>query len=182
MRVLVTLDGSELADRALSIMAPFARSTSAEVLLLTVIDPGEVHATFEEAQQLLAAPPGTAVALAMRGIPSQPAPGLVEDRSQAFEARRIETEEHLQEKAKQYLPGLSTEVHVEWSDDAADAISRFARENSVDFIAMGTHGRSGLGQALLGSVATSVVRQSLVPVLLVGEHAGVPAVKEMIAG
>jgi nucleotide-binding universal stress UspA family protein len=52
----------------------------------------------------------------------------------------------------------------------------------VDFIAMGTHGRSGIGQALMGSIATSVVRQSPVPVLLVSEHAGVRAVKEMLAG
>ena len=181
MRVLVTRDGSELAERALSTMAPFARSVSAEILLLTVIDPGEVHASFEETQELLAAPPDTAVGLALRGIPAQPSPGLVEDRSQAFEARRIETEEQLQEKAKQYLPDLPAEVHVEWSDNPAEAIARFARENSVDFVAMGTHGRSGLGQALLGSVATSVVRQSSVPVLPVSEHAGVPAAKEVIA-
>jgi len=181
MRVLITLDGSELADRALSIMAPFARSMGAEVVLLTVIDPGEIHATFEEAQQLLAAPPGMAVGLALRGIPSQPEPGLVEDRNQAFEARRIATEELLQGKASEFFPGLSTEVDVEWSDDAAGAISRVAAEKGVDFIAMGTHGRSGLGQALLGSVATSVVRQSPVPVLLVSEHAGVPAAREMLA-
>jgi nucleotide-binding universal stress UspA family protein len=37
----------------------------------------------------------------------------------------------------------------------------------ADLIVMGTHGRSGINRALLGSVAESVMRRSLVPVLTV---------------
>jgi nucleotide-binding universal stress UspA family protein len=49
----------------------------------------------------------------------------------------------------------------------ADAILNYAEANGVDLIAMSTHGRSGIGRWLLGSVADRVVHGSQVPVLLV---------------
>lgn len=42
-----------------------------------------------------------------------------------------------------------------------------AKENSVDLIIMGTHGRSGLAHLLMGSVAERVVRKAPCPVLTV---------------
>lgn len=47
-----------------------------------------------------------------------------------------------------------------------------AAQVQADLIVMGTHGRSGLERALLGSVAEKVVRTSLVPVLTVHGAAG----------
>jgi nucleotide-binding universal stress UspA family protein len=49
----------------------------------------------------------------------------------------------------------------------ADAVVRVARERNVDLIVMGTHGRTGLQHALLGSVAEKVVRLAPCPVLTV---------------
>ena len=49
----------------------------------------------------------------------------------------------------------------------ADAIVRLARERNVDLIVMATHGRTGLGHAVLGSVAEKVVRLAPCPVLTV---------------
>ena len=46
-------------------------------------------------------------------------------------------------------------------------IVRHAREKSFDLIVIGTHGRTGLKHALLGSVAEKVVRKSHCPVLTV---------------
>ncbi|RRJ33671.1 universal stress protein [Halocatena pleomorpha] len=48
--------------------------------------------------------------------------------------------------------------------DPAHEIVSYADEHA-DLIAMGTHGRTGLGQYLLGSVTTSIVRTAAVPVL-----------------
>jgi universal stress protein A len=42
----------------------------------------------------------------------------------------------------------------------------------VDLIVMGTHGRTGLSHALLGSVAEKVVRLALCPVLIAREVSG----------
>jgi nucleotide-binding universal stress UspA family protein len=49
-------------------------------------------------------------------------------------------------------------------------IVEYAETNDVDLIVMGTHGRTGLGRLLLGSVAENVVRTSPVPVLTTREH------------
>ncbi len=65
--------------------------------------------------------------------------------------------------------------------DVAESILDFARQKEIDVIVVGTHGRSGLGRALMGSVAERVFRQSPVPVLTLGPHlqriarAGAPA-------
>lgn len=52
-------------------------------------------------------------------------------------------------------------------------IVAYASRNAIDLIVMGTHGRSGIARALLGSVAAIVVRCAACPVL---------TVPEMIAG
>ena len=49
----------------------------------------------------------------------------------------------------------------------ADAIVRTARSKRADVIVMGTHGRSGLGRLLMGSVAQRVVGTASCPVLTV---------------
>jgi nucleotide-binding universal stress UspA family protein len=51
-------------------------------------------------------------------------------------------------------------------------IVRYAAENNIDLIVMGTHGRGGLAHVLLGSVAEKVVRKAGCPVLTVrpGDH------------
>lgn len=46
-------------------------------------------------------------------------------------------------------------------------ILEYADENDVDLIVMGTHGRTGIGRYLLGSVTEKIVRLSDVPVLTI---------------
>lgn len=55
-------------------------------------------------------------------------------------------------------------------------IIKYAREHSADLIVLGTHGRSGLQHALLGSAAEKVVRKAPCPVLTVrpAQHHFVP--------
>jgi len=54
-----------------------------------------------------------------------------------------------------------------WYGPAASAIVEAARVNEVDLIVMTTHGRSGLGRLILGSVAESVVQGTYTPILLI---------------
>lgn len=51
--------------------------------------------------------------------------------------------------------------------DPAPEIVHLAKEENVDLIVMGTHGRSGLTRLLMGSVAEHVVRRAECPVLTV---------------
>ncbi len=48
---------------------------------------------------------------------------------------------------------------------AVEEILNYASENEIDFIAMGTHGRTALSHLLLGSVAERIVQMSTYPVM-----------------
>jgi len=77
--------------------------------------------------------------------------------------------EPLQAKLQQLLP-RDPKVQVEHrlvEGDAATEILRVAGEAKCDLIVMGTHGRTGLGRLLMGSVAEQVVRKASCPVLTV---------------
>ena len=50
--------------------------------------------------------------------------------------------------------------------DVPRAIVEWAKNNKADFIAMATHGRSGLRRLLLGSTAEQIIRHSHVPVIV----------------
>src|SRR5262245_5585112 len=50
---------------------------------------------------------------------------------------------------------------------AAEATLRVAKEEHADLVVMGTHGRTGLGRLLMGSVAERVLREAECPVLTV---------------
>jgi nucleotide-binding universal stress UspA family protein len=50
---------------------------------------------------------------------------------------------------------------------AAEVIAEYARDNAVDLITIATHGRSGVSRWVWGSVADRVMRSSCVPVLMI---------------
>jgi nucleotide-binding universal stress UspA family protein len=54
--------------------------------------------------------------------------------------------------------------------EPAGEIVRHAREEGYDALVLGSHGRSGLSRALLGSVAEHVLRHAGRPVLVVRDH------------
>lgn len=51
-------------------------------------------------------------------------------------------------------------------------IAHYARDNKIDLIVMGSHGRTGLVHMALGSVAESVLREAPCPVTVLGPHDG----------
>lgn len=63
--------------------------------------------------------------------------------------------------------GLSAVPVVRTSDDPAEEILGYAREQNIDLIVLGTHGRRGVAHLLAGSVAERVVRGAPCPVLIV---------------
>lgn len=48
-----------------------------------------------------------------------------------------------------------------------DEILKFADEQSIDLVVMGTHGRKGLNRTLMGSVADDIIKNSPAPVLTI---------------
>jgi universal stress protein A len=79
--------------------------------------------------------------------------------------------------------GLSLKTAL-LSGRVARHIIDYARETSVGLIVLGTHGRTGVSRALLGSVAEAVVRLAPCPVLTVPSSiltAAVPAASQVAA-
>lgn len=81
---------------------------------------------------------------------------------EALEA--VEAAEHAADNA-----GLTTETAIV-SGIPQEEIVAFAEREPVDLIVLGTAGRTGLDQFLLGSVAEAVVRNAPVPVVTVRER------------
>lgn len=75
-----------------------------------------------------------------------------------------EQQREMLEKLVPSDPKITFEHHL-IQGAPADAIVRFASEQAVDLIVMGTHGRMGFSRALMGSVAEQVVRHANCPVL-----------------
>src|SRR5580765_370537 len=84
-----------------------------------------------------------------------------------------EAEEYVAAVAKRLADkGIGrVETHV-WYGPAAAAIVEGAASQKADLIVMSTHGRSGLGRLVLGSVTESVLRGTTIPILVVrADHA-----------
>ena len=143
-RILCPVDFSEASAGALRAAAALARRFDASLTLLHVdVVPGS---TIPEA--LLPTPPEVAKDL------STPASlPLLEwkERAGRLGASRVEARRSI--------------------GRPADEIVALVDQGSYDLVVIGTHGRTGLGHLLVGSVAEEVVRRSRCPVLTLGTAA-----------
>lgn len=72
------------------------------------------------------------------------------------------------------LDGLEHRAIVA-SGDICDSLHEVVRNESIDLLVLGTHGRTGLRKVVLGSVAEEMLRSIACPALSVGPHAEVAA-------
>lgn len=63
--------------------------------------------------------------------------------------------------------GIVTRTHVVHGEEIARSIVEAAQRAAADVVCIASHGRAGIARALLGSVADRVIRDSVVPVLVV---------------
>jgi len=66
----------------------------------------------------------------------------------------------------QRLGAPAVDIHTAVGEPAAEIVA-WAKEQKLDLLVLGTHGRTGLEHALMGSVAERVVRRARCPVLTV---------------
>jgi nucleotide-binding universal stress UspA family protein len=91
-------------------------------------------------------------------------PGYSEEWYEESKENAEQVFEDAQDVADEYDVRLTTETEL---GRPSQVIVEYAKENDVDQIIMGSHGRSGVTRILLGSVAETVVRRSPVPVTVV---------------
>jgi nucleotide-binding universal stress UspA family protein len=149
--VLVATDGSDKALKAASVAGELVRALGARVSVLYVQDDALVVSSAWGAS---GAAGGT-----VQGTMS------VEQIRSMLEQQAHDT---ALAKALEALGNISDNVQsaVVWGHPASE-ICRFARENGVDLIVIGSHGRSGIQEALLGSVSHSVANRASCPVTIV---------------
>lgn len=63
--------------------------------------------------------------------------------------------------------GIPHQSHIVTGEVAGETIAHFAREHGIDQILMCTHGRTPIGEFVLGSVAKAVIQHGMMPVTLV---------------
>ncbi len=144
-RVLVPLDGSEQAEAILPFVEKVAGPLDAEVVLLRVIEW-----------------PSAGEVMASAGIVAP----------DALLVQELEAKQYLATLERRLVQkGLRVQRRLQLGR-AADEIVAVAAAAGADLIAMTTHGRSGVGRLLFGSVAEAVLRASPVPVLLFRATAG----------
>jgi nucleotide-binding universal stress UspA family protein len=139
-RICCPIDFSDASRAAMEVAADLARRTGAELWLLHAYPvPGY---TF---------PDGSVVA----------SPKMLQDLADG-------AQRHLDEwrAAAEGLGAPRVETAKEAGEPAAEIVA-FARERGVDLLVLGTHGRTGLEHALMGSIAERVVRKAHCPVLTV---------------
>lgn len=141
-KLLVTLDGSEAAERVLPYARVIARAFDSEILLLTVPEVPEAE-----------------VFGAMGDI--------VDELRVAAEERAVDYLEGI--AGALVADGLNARALVKGSMPARTIIEVAAAED-VDLLMLATHGRGGLDRLFVGSVAERVVRRSDNPVFLVPVH------------
>ncbi len=147
-KILVCLDGSALAEKILPFAIDEARQHEALLFLYRVI------------------PEPSMISLALPGMPAVP----VETGAMEKQIKELE------EEAESYLAALAdliqteNQISVEFEaslGEAGASIVEFADDNQVDLIMIATHGRSGPGRVVLGSVADHVIRHTRLPILLI---------------
>ena len=139
-RILVPLDGSVLAERALPHAGEIARAAGSEVILLQVVQ----------------APLG-----------DTPEAGQSEEENAIREAA-TDARAYLGKIAGRLSEEKVVRTRVIVLEASpAEGILRLARNEDVDLIVMSTHGRSGISRLLMGSVAEKVMFATQRPVMLI---------------
>ncbi|MBI5904491.1 MAG: universal stress protein [Deltaproteobacteria bacterium] len=146
-KVLVPLDGSALAERAVPHAEEIARASGAEILLLQAVG---------------------------MPMPVVPEAVLVADARILQEAMRSASEYLERTASPLRKAGIAVRIRVD-DRPPADAILHTAEMEDADLIVMSTHGRSGISRLVMGSVAESVLHASRRTLMLVKpERSAVP--------
>ena len=140
--ILLATDGSAASDHAATLAVGLARTHGAKLTALYVADPypyigvGEINPMGYQAY--------TAA------------------------AQQLAAQAHAKVDVLCKQGGASVALQARLVEDvaAASGIVQTARDEGADLIVLGSHGRSGIARLMLGSVATKVVAESTVPVLV----------------
>ncbi len=160
-KILVPVDYSEDSLQALQWGASLSAKYGAKLILLHVV-PKAVEEVYPSGPEWIS--PFTPPSYYYEGMAPGSRPGRTERIVIDLQERgRAQLADFAHKNLKDPMP-MDLQVVA---GKPADEILRVAREQRVDLIVMGTHGRTGLRHLLLGSVAEEVTRHAPCPVFTV---------------
>lgn len=138
-KILIPLDGSELAKKALEEAEKLASCFGSDIILFEVVPFMPIY-----------------------GSPELVTPLIVDEKQkEAAEKYLVNLSEELKKK------GFKATSVVRTGQQVAVEIIDFAKESGANLIVMCTHGRSGITRWVLGSVALKVLTRAETPILLI---------------
>jgi nucleotide-binding universal stress UspA family protein len=140
-KILVPLDGSGWAKRAIPHACDIASANNAELILLHVFKPP----TAEYADSV----------------------ALAGGESQIQQLREQIKQDLIGVRTELRAESFKVRTHVIEGSGVANLICDYVRDEGIDLVVMSTHGRSGIIRFLFGSVANQVMQCTKVPVLLI---------------
>jgi nucleotide-binding universal stress UspA family protein len=150
-KILVPLDGSPLAEKALPYAEALAEKFEAELILVWVI------------QQPILVP------LDYGGTIQPSLDAIILQQKQAAQEYLSQLQAQLRQRQR------ANRIVILESASVAEAIIDLANQEEADLIVKTTHGRSGPSRWLFGNVALRVLQQAPCPVFLVRVKAGDPS-------
>jgi nucleotide-binding universal stress UspA family protein len=143
-KILVPTDGSKPARKSVEYAVEFARQTGATIVLLSVVDKS---------------------AFVPQAMPA-PSPARIVEPIEDYLTRAAQS--YLEEAKKLCIDGGVPSKRVIRSGHPVEGIVKEAQKSHVDLIIIGSHGRSALKAAVLGSVTFGVIsKETTIPVLVV---------------
>jgi nucleotide-binding universal stress UspA family protein len=144
-KILVPTDGSKPARKSVEYAVEFARQTGATIVLLSVVDKN---------------------AYIPQAMPAGAVPTRITEPVEDYLAHAAQS--YLEEAKTICMDGGVPSKRVIRSGHPVEGIIKEAQKANVDLIIIGSHGRSALKAAVIGSVAFGVIsKESNIPVLVV---------------
>jgi nucleotide-binding universal stress UspA family protein len=152
-KVMLPLDGSAMAERALPIAQQVAAATTAEIHVLRVVEPLPIIP--------MPRTMGMDGTMAVAYVPSPVA-------DEAWAAVTRSADDYLAAQRPHFSAVMPARVQTErLTGNVAVALLDYIRSAGIDLVVMCSHGRSGISRFALGSIADRLLRDGTAPVLLV---------------
>lgn len=155
-KILVPLDGSELANAALPHAMILAKACKAEVRLVEVVHSFEQDISFVSPHGLYP-------------VPMMDAEIVSKDVEENVEFAKFRLAKIQDKFIKMGIKKVTIQVE---KGDAKEVILQISEREHCDIIVIATHARSGLGRAFLGSITDYEVHHAVCPVLVVHAEQG----------
>ncbi|WP_295667600.1 universal stress protein [uncultured Mucilaginibacter sp.] len=137
-KILIVADDSAPSVKAIQFGFNLARDLSANIILLSVIDPIDSL--------------------------GNPDAGIFPD--DALMAAKANVETFVVEMKEKYGAGVDTELLTPVGD-ILSSVTKITVQQGADLIVAGTHGRTGLSLLFKGSISESIIHHSKIPVIIV---------------